>query len=61
MAEIFNRIPDKNFIVYGAAKESIHVKTFLYDLNSFKTNLKSYDQRGNDILFSFIDDYLKVV
>jgi uncharacterized protein (TIGR00661 family) len=38
-----------------------HVKTFLYDLNSFKTNLKSYDQRGNDILFSFIDDYLKVV
>lgn len=35
-----------------------HVKAFLYDLDIFNTNLKSYQQKGNDVLFSLLDDYL---
>jgi uncharacterized protein (TIGR00661 family) len=46
---------------YGRFAEELSLdilKAFMYDLNEFRSNMKAYNQRGNEVLFGALDAYL---
>lgn len=51
-----------NRLGYGRHFDSLNadsLKAFLYELPDFKKNLKSYQQKGNTVLFSKLDAFIK--
>jgi len=51
-----------NRLGYGRHFDSLnadYIKAFLYEVSDFKNKLKSYHQKGNSVLFSKLDTFIK--